>query len=270
MLRTPRALAKVQKRVQQQKSLLRPEAAAAGQAPQHRGTQAAAITLALDAIPKGPDGKPEGGRYLIIGASGKGKTHLAIKLVRELVRRNLCKTTVVLDLKDPERPQYEGAITHSVDEARVILAEESPEFLICRAGINGEEAATLVKDSAEARTKMYFFGDELTPLLKAKDDGEPIAQSFLGPSLVWLQLQGRGLGAGSVILVNLVKNVPGSALDNCTAYIVFGTGGRSLNSLIDYSIIPRHAIPIVSKLPRGECGVFFTEEDWNGVIYGPG
>jgi len=232
---------------------------------EHR-PQSAAIDLIIDATPAG-----EGMRILDLGASGKGKTFFALRAVKELQRRRMCSTAIILDLKDPERPQYDGELVHSIDEARRVLLEEQPPFLVCRPGIAADEAAQLAQDAAEAGEKVAFFADEMMPVLRLnKDTGEPTAQVFAGPALTWLQLQGRGLGATSFLLVNLPRLVPGSALDNATAYVCFGMGGRSLEYSLDLRLIPRQAASIVAKLERGECCVFFPDREWDGIIYGPG
>ena len=111
-------------------------AAAASPPAQRHGSQSAAIALALDAIPKG-----EGGRFVIGGASGKGKTWFTIRFIKEMQRRRICTTAVIHDVKDPERPQYEGKLVHSVVEARRALVEETPDFIVCRPGMSGEDAA---------------------------------------------------------------------------------------------------------------------------------
>lgn len=187
-----------------------------------------------------------------------------------MLTRGMCDIEIVHDIKDPHRAQYEGMGVHSVAEAHALVAQSFPRAIVCRPGISGEEAAELVKDIAEAGTPALFVGDELTPLLKVNEDtGEPINQVFAGPSLVWLQLQGRGPRASSLILLQLPKSVPGSALDNATAMVFFGTGGRSLAYSLDLRLIPKEAAEVVSRLERGQCCVFFADREWDGVVYGP-
>jgi hypothetical protein len=241
------------------------ERAPAGPPAQSRGTQSAAIALALDAVPKG-----EGGRFVIGGASGKGKTWFTVKFIHEMQRRRICTTAIIHDVKDPERPQYEGKIVHSVHDAQRILVEDPPDFLICRPGISGDEAAGLVRDAAEAGEHFAFLGDELTPLLRVNQDTlEPTPRVFCGSALVWLQLQGRGPGASSIILLQLPSHMPGSALDNATAYIFFGLGGRSLDYSLDLRLVPKQAADLLTKMERGQCIVCFSDRPWDGIIYGP-
>jgi hypothetical protein len=185
-------------------------------------------------------------------------------------RRRICDTVVIHDVKNPDQPLYDGKLAHSVAGARRSFAEDAPPFLVCRRGIDAEQAAGIVRDAAEAGERTAFLGDELTPLLRVNPDTlEPVSQVFCGPSLVWLQLQGRGLGASSVILVQLPRQVPGSALDNATAYVFFGLGGRSLDYSLDLRLIPKQAADVVSSLERGQCCVFFGDRQWNGMVYGP-
>jgi hypothetical protein len=217
-------------------------------------------------VPKG-----EGGRFVIVGASRKGKSTFTLQLAREMLRRRTCQTMVVHDVKDPERPLYDGALVHSLLDARRALAsEDPPDVLVCRPGITAAEAASLVQDLAESKEKAALLIDELTPALRVNTDTlEPVSQVFCGPSLVWLQLQGGGLGASVITLVQLPKQMPGSALDNATAFVFFGTGGRSLDYSLDLRLVPKEAADLVSQLERGQCCVFFGDRAWNGVVYGP-
>ena len=207
---------------------------------------------------------------MIGGASGKGKTWFTVKFIREMQRRRICSTAIIHDVKDPERPQYEGKIVHSVHDAQRILVEDPPDFLVCRPGITGNEAAQLVQDAAEAGEHFAFLGDELTPLLRVNQDTlEPTPRVFSGAALVWLQLQGRGPGASSIILLQLPSHMPGSALDNSTARIFFGLGGRSLDYSLDLRLVPKQAAELLTMMERGECIVCFDDRAWDGIIYGP-
>lgn len=267
MSRLPSTQRKVSGRAPTPRALPTPERAPASASSQRRGSQEAAIALVLDSIPDG-----EGGRIITFGASGKGKTYFGVKLVKELQRRRLCSTAVILDLKDPERPQYEGKLVHSVDEAQRVLCDDggAPPFLICRPGVSAQDAASLVQDAAECGDRFAFFADELTPCLRVNEDTlEPQRQIFAGPALPWLHLQGRGVGASSVILAQLPSHVPSSALDNATAYPCFGTGGRSLAYMLDLRIVPKEAASTVSRLERGQLCVFFPDREWDGIVYGP-
>lgn len=242
-----------------------PQPAPAGPATK-TGRQADAIRLILDAIPK-----DEGARIITLGASGKGKTYFGVQLVTELQKQKKCSTAVILDLKDPERPQYQGRLVHSVAEARRVFIDEAPPFLVCRPGITAPEAASIVRDACESGERAAFFADELTPCLRVNDDtGEPQPRIFAGGALVWLQLQARGLGGTSVLNVQLPSHVPGSALDNATCYACFGLGGRSLEYSADLKLVPREAVPVVSKLERGQLCVFFADREWDATVYGPG
>lgn len=267
MSRLPPHQRKVPGRAPTPRALPPAERAPASASSQPRGSQSAAISLVLDSIPAG-----EGGRIIPLGASGKGKTYFGVRLVRELQRRRLCSTAVILDLKDPERPQYEGKLVHSLDEARRALCADAgaPPFLVCRPGVTAQEAASLVQEAAECGDRLAFFADELTPCLRVNEDTlEPQRQIFAGPSLPWLQLQGRGLGASSILLVQLPSHVPSSALDNATAYPCFGMGGRSLAYSLDLRIVPKEAASVVAKLERGQLCVFFPDREWDGIVYGP-
>jgi hypothetical protein len=239
--------------------------AAASPATITRGSQSAAIETILEACPEG-----EGTRIIVAGASGKGKTFFAVRLIREMQRRRLSGTAVIHDVKDPERPLYEGKLVHTVDQARRAVLEAAPDFLVCRPGIGADEAAGLVRDLCEAGEPATLLIDEMSPALRVNEDtGEPCNQIFAGGNLVWLQLQARGLRGSSVILVQLPRQVPTCALDNAVAYVFFGVGGRSLEYSKELRLVPKEAADLVAKLERGQCCVFFADREWDRTVYGP-
>jgi hypothetical protein len=63
--------------------------------------------------------------------------------------------------------------------------------------------------------------------------------------------------------------MPGSALDNATAYVFFGLGGRSLDYSLDLRLVPKEAASLLTRMNRGECIVLFTDRAWDGIVYGP-
>ena len=229
-----------------------------------RGTQAQAIALLLEGVPR----VVRSVRVLIVGASQRGKTTFAKDFCFALGGARCAM--VVFDQKFPDLIQYRGSIASSVGQLRNELVMIAPT-VICRAPLTCEDAATAVKDMAECGDRATLLIDEITPALKVNTaTGEPVERVWSGPSLVWMCLQGGGLGASLVQLCQMPRMVPGSLVDNATAYVFFGTGGRSLAySVDDLRIVPREAKDVVAGLAVGECCIFFPDRDWNRTVYGP-
>jgi hypothetical protein len=206
-------------------------------------------------------------RVLIVGASQRGKTTFAKKFCGVLTGGG---SLVVFDQKFPDLVQYQGRTVCAVEELREALLESVPS-IVCRAPLGAEDAAAAVKDVAECGERVTLLIDEVSPALKVNSStGEPVERVWAGPSLTWMCLQGGGLGASLVQLCQMPRMVPGSLVDNATAYVFFGTGGRSLSySVDDLRVLPREAAAVVSGLAVGECCVFFPDRDWNRTVYGP-
>ena len=234
--------------------------------PARQTSQAAAIDLILEGVPK----VARSVRVLFVGASQKGKTTFAKRFCAALAARGSCGTLVVFDQKFPDLVQYDGLVVTTLAALHEALLDEQP-VVICRAPLTAEDAATAVKECAECGGRAALLVDEITPALKVNPStGEPVERVWMGPSLTWLCFQGGGLGASFVQLCQLPRMVPGSFVDNATAYVFFGTGGRSLSySVDDLKLLPREAAATVASLAVGQCCVFFPDRNWSGDVYGP-
>lgn len=241
-----------------------PAPAARASAPAAR-TQSHAIEEILVGVPA----VARSVRVLIVGASQNGKTYFARRLCAALAARGSCGSLVVCDQKYPDRVQYAGKTVNDLAGLRAAVLDCEPA-IVCRAPLAIETAAQAVRDAAECGQSSTLLVDEITPALKVRDDtGEPMERVWSGPSLIWLCLQGGGLGASLVQLCQLPRMVPSSLVDNATAFVFFGTGGRSLDYAIDLKLLPREAAGTVSSLTRGQCVVCFPDRNWDGLIYGP-
>jgi hypothetical protein len=208
-------------------------------------------------------------RVLVVGASQNGKTYFARQLCAALAARGSCGSLVVFDQKFPDRAQYAGLAVSDLPALYAALVDCHPA-VVCRAPLTAEDAAFAVRNCAEAGTGATLLLDEIQPALKLnRDTGEPIERAWAGPSLIWLCLQGGGLGGSLVQLCQLPRMVPGSFVDNATAVVFFGSGGRSLEYSLDLKLLPRQAAETVARLARGQCCVFFPDRNWDGLIYGP-
>lgn len=211
----------------------------------------------------------EGKRILLLGATRKGKTTFAKKLIRGMLAEQVCSVALIHDQKLPDRPQYDGALVTSADDARAAILERETD-IVCRAGVTVEDAAAIVRELVEAGVPAALMLDEMMPALKVNADTlEPMPRVWAGPTPVWLLLQGGGLGASLVQLVQVPQTLPTSLVDNADAYVCFNLGGRSLQYIADLAIVPRDAIPVVTRLAPGEFCLFFPDREWDRSVYGP-
>ena len=238
-----------------------------GPAPGSSATQGKAAEEIIGGVT--PGGR-EGLRVVIVGASRKGKTTLAVLLVRALQTEGIARTILIHDCKYPDRVQYEGRAVTSLPELRRVYLDERPSVIVCRPGVSVEDAAAFVKDVTTLRGEScLLLVDEITPALRVNvDTGEPVSQVWCGPSPLWICLQGGGLGASLVVLAQLPKTVPGSLLDNAV-FVFFGLGGRSLAYSIYLSLLPREMASVVKALAPGQFVILWPDRDWSGVVYGP-
>ena len=226
--------------------------------------QSAAVGKILEGVPR----VIRSVRVLVMGASQRGKTTWAQTLCAALGDRD--SHLLVFDQKWPDHAQYAGMQVHTLGELRrAILAHT--DRVICRAPLGADEVASAARDLAECGERVTLLADEITPELRVNPStGEPVERVWAGPALTWLCLQGGGLGASFVQLCQLPRMVPGSLIDQATAYVVFGIGGRSLSYAVDdLRVVPREAKDIVSSLAVGEFCVFFPDQNWDWTIYGP-
>lgn len=245
-----------------------PPAAASAKKAAPAALRHATHTDAIAAILTGYPDVVRSVRVLVVGASQRGKSTFARRLCAALERGK--SWTIIHDQKYPDHAQYDGHKVTSIDDLRRAL-QGGHQTIICRAPITAEEAAAQVRDLAECQERATLLIDEPVPALRTNPaTGEPMERVWMGPSLIWLCLQGGGLGASLIQLDQLPKMIPGSLIDQATAIVFFGTGGRSLSySVDDLHLLPREAAEVVSGLAVGECCVFFPDQNWDHTIYGP-
>jgi hypothetical protein len=211
----------------------------------------------------------EGKRILVLGATRKGKTTFTRSLIAEMLDAGACKVALMHDQKLPDQAQYEGPQASSVDQARDLVMEGHRK-VVCRAGVSVEDAAAVVRDMVEAGLPSALLVDETMPALKVNEDtGEPMPRVWAGPTPIWILLQGGGLGASLVQLVQVPQTLPTSLVDSAEAYVFFNLGGRSLQYCADLQLLPREAMSVIPRLAPGECCVFFADREWDRTIYGP-
>jgi len=225
-----------------------------------RGTHEQAIDLILaDAV-----ATDEGSRVVMLAATRKGKTGFDRKLVAAILDKGVAERALIHDQKYPQRAQYEGAQVLDVAQLREAYARV-PE-VVDRVG-DAEDLATLGREGVENGIKTLVVLDEGDYALKRNDQGEPIERVWLGPNLAWLQLQGGGLGASTLINWQLLRKAPSSCVDSAQVFVVGCLGGRSLAGALDNRVIPTEAVGTVKTLSPGEFCLFFTDREWDRTVY---
>jgi hypothetical protein len=230
------------------------------------GTQGQALA-ALTA-----DAGDEGKRIVVFGASRKGKTTFVRELASDFLAHGIAERLIVHDQKFLAGTQYKiqgdpALATSSAELQHQFL--RSP-IIIAKAPVDAEDCARLIREGAEtAGIRSCLILDEGAYALKHNDEGEPIRQTWEGPNLTWLQLQGGAGGSSSISLWQMPVHCPSSALDNASAFVAFGLGGRSLAYTRDLRIIPADAVDVVTCLGVGQLCLFWPDREWDRTIYGP-
>jgi hypothetical protein len=242
------------------------EPAAPGAPAKSRKSQADAIRLLLD----GAAERGEGKRILLLGATRKGKTTFAKKLIVAMLEQGVCHVALIHDLKYPDHAQYTGPEAHDVAKLRelVLLGHKQ---IVCRHGLSIEDVASVQREMVENKIRVAVLADETMPCLKVNEEtAEPMNRIWAGPTPVWTLLQGGGLGASWIHLVQIPQTLPTSLVDSAEAYVFFALGGRSLRFAYgELRLLPQEAVEPVSIQAPGECALFIPDAEWDHVTYGP-
>jgi hypothetical protein len=214
-------------------------------------------------------GAREGARILIYGRTRWGKTAFAVDLLDAMVASDIASTILVHDPKYPDRQQYEGEPVRSDSELAGALGSSRivvfrPPMPASSVAANarllvegGEPTAILIDETRRALGGFQKWGDA---------DGEDGPNK--GPkNFEWLLLEGGGLRASVVLLVQRPKQLPGDASDSAQCHVVFGLGGGSLRYLTKAGIVPDEARETVKQLTPGQFVVFSDDDEWDGIVY---
>ena len=211
----------------------------------------------------------EGARLNIFGRTRMGKSAFARSLLDEMFVRGICQTAIIHDPKYPTHQQYPGRAVQDQAEMRAALMESS--VVVCRdrfpASATAETARALVQDMGEPTVLLIDETRRVLGRNQAFIDDQ--AKGGPGPkNFEWLLLEGGGLRASLVLLVQIPKRSPGEAMDSAQFSVVFGVGGRSLNYLVNTAeIVPIEARDVVKALQPGEFCIFSDDNDWDRTIY---
>lgn len=242
----------------------RRRAGAAGGA--RRGTRAEA----LERIFETAELEGEGFRHGVLGKPRVGKTYHLKDLVDEARERGLCELTFIHDCKRLE-VQYTGHVRTSRDDLRVhpLTAEElaadptvvfhgRPELNVkCKV----EEVALLALEQGRQGTGVHMLTDELYHALTSR-------QVWEGPSMGEILREGSSQRVSSSWTTQFPQALPTECLDMTETIAIFRLSGRSLRYIAKMLELPPEAVEAIRRLERGEF-VLATDDDWDGVIYGP-
>jgi hypothetical protein len=99
------------------------------------------------------------------------------------------------------------------------------------------------------------------------DAGGPDGPQAGPRNLEWILLEGGGVRASLVLLVQRPRQLPGDAVDSAQVSVCFGLGGRSLSYLVDAGTVPREASDTIKRLQPGAFCLFADDEEWDGRVY---
>jgi hypothetical protein len=213
-------------------------------------------------------GAGEGCRILVFGRTRWGKSTFARHLINAAIESGVCGTALIHDVKYPDHAQYVGEEVSSITQigqavqrgSVVVLRPPCPAREAAHAAVvlslSGERTLLLVDETRRALGGQQIWCDT------KNDDGSQGPRSF-----EWLCLEGGGVGASLVLLVQRPRQLPGDAVDSAQVNVVFGLGGRSLAYLVSAGTVPPEASETIKALPPGAFCLFSDDESWNRQIY---
>ena len=211
----------------------------------------------------------EGARILIYGRTRYGKSVFAQWLIAEMQRAAVCRTVLIHDTKYPDRPQYIGRCVSSVEALGKGIRAEN--WIVLRSPLTVADGALAARALAEHGEPACLVVDETRRALggaqKWMDADGPEGPGRGPRNLEWICLEGGGVGASLVLLVQRPRQLPGDAVDSAQVAVVFGLGGRSLAYLVDAGTVPRDAADTIRRLAPGEFCLFGDDQDWNRTVY---
>ena len=154
----------------------------------------------------------EGCRVLIYGRTRWGKSTFARHLVRAAVENAVASTVLIHDVKYPDHAQYEGRELTGITQIGAALQAES--VLILRPPCPAREAAHAAVVLSESGERTMLLVDETRRALGGSQiwcDGKNEDGSQGPRSFEWLCLEGGGVGASLVLLVQRPRQLPGDA-----------------------------------------------------------
>jgi hypothetical protein len=180
----------------------------------------------------------------------------------------VAETALIHDVKYPDHAQFSGQEVTAVTQ--IGSAMQAGSVVVLRPPVSAMEAAHVAKLLAEYREPTLLLVDETRRALGGSQiwcDGKNSDGSQGPKSFEWLCLEGGGLGASLVLLVQRPRQLPGDAVDSAQVHVVFGLGGRSLAYLVAAGTVPPEAAATVRALKPGAFCLFTDDEEWSGITY---
>lgn len=212
----------------------------------------------------------EGCRILVYGRTRWGKSSFARHLVDAARDEGVASTVLLSDPKYQDHAQYDGTLVHSPQGIGPALASGA-STLVLRPGVSVADGAAACRLLAESGEPCLLLVDETRRALSGQqrwiDAGGPDGPQAGPRNLEWILLEGGGLRASLVLLVQRPRQLPGDAVDSAQVHVCFGLGGRSLSYLVDAGTVPKDAAEVIKRLQPGAFCLFQDDEDWDGRVY---
>jgi hypothetical protein len=205
-------------------------------------------------------------RLLVIGITGKGKTHGVADFLDYVVDEDLIDLVLIHDVKLPE-VQYEGKIIHEAPSVHTPegAPEEYPARLVLRKrGLDHmpsvEGAARVTLESGYGGVRSMFVVDEFS---RALTEG---GKNFDSPSTRRIFCEGFGMRASIVALKQLPQNTPTDATGQSTL-VYFGSNAEGANFLRDEKKVTDEMRDVIRALDVREFIFVPQEGNWDGFVY---
>lgn len=241
-----------------------------------RGTRAQALERIFETAVK----DDEGFRHGVLGKPRVGKTYHLKEVVDEARDRGLCELTLIHDCKRLD-VQYAGIVRADRDDLRRRpLTEEDvdehgrPRYPIVFHGrpelnvkCSVDDVGRLGLEQGRQGTSTHVLADELYHALKARQVWlvPPDAE---GSAMGEILREGSSQRVSSSWTTQYPAALPTECLDMTETFAIFRLSGRSLRYIMKMLELPDDAAAVIKSLQRGEF-ILATDDDWDGVIYGP-
>lgn len=231
-----------------------------------QATRAAGIAICLRPAKE----THEGARILVYGRTRWGKSRFAAYLAQAARAEGIAETVLISDVKYPDHAQYEGTEIRSRDSIGPALAQ-GRETLVLRSGVSPDDGAAACRLLAESGEPCLLLVDETRRALGGQqrwsDAAGPDGPQSGPKNFEWILLEGGGVRASLVLLVQRPRQLPGDAVDSAQMHVCFGLGGRSLTYLVDAGTVPPEAAGTIRRLQPGAFCLFADDEDWDRTVY---
>lgn len=235
-----------------------------------RGTRAEALEIIFETAIR----DKEGFRHGVLGKPRVGKTYHLQDVVEGARDLSIAELTLIHDCKRLD-VQYDGLVRadrndlalHPLapdDDPRVVFHGRPELNIKCSV----DSVALLALEQGRQGTSVHLLVDELYHALQSR-------QTWLGPeSGEGTSAMGEVLREGSSQRVSsswttqFPAALPTECLDMTETIAIFRLSGRSLRYIAKMLELSPAAVEAIRRLGRGEF-ILATDDDWNGVIYGP-